>query len=224
MDYLNGLLNLPLELSQGEKEAATKVLETMGKKVVIKDRIKLLHKNLPIEHLNQEERESLLEILEKFNSILQLPEDAPGMRDHLEREIPLKPGTIPINVRLHRLPQSKEGGVRPSNHRDVAKRSGPTNLRVHNKRLLEVLQWLKEANIRLQPDKCNFLGKEVVYLGHIITADGIRADPSKIEAVSSFPEPENEKEVISFLSLAGYYRKFMNDISKMATPLTELLK
>jgi len=59
----------------------------------------------------------------------------------------------------------------------------------------------------------------VIYLGHIITEDGIRPDPSKLHAVKNFPTPKKVKGVQSFLGLAGYYRKFIENFSKIAKPL-----
>jgi len=64
----------------------------------------------------------------------------------------------------------------------------------------------------------------VIYLGHIITKDGIRPDPSKLYAVEKFSMPRKIKGVQSFLGLAGYYQKFIEDFSKIAKPLTKLLE
>jgi len=64
----------------------------------------------------------------------------------------------------------------------------------------------------------------VIYLGHIITEDGIRPDPSKLHAVKNFPTPKKVKDVQSFLGLAGYYQKFIENFSKIAKPLTKLTK
>jgi len=83
---------------------------------------------------------------------------------------------------------------------------------------------LRRANLKLQPDKCEFLRKEVSYLGHIIGENGVRPDPKKIEAVQNFPIPKNAKNVKQFLGLAGYYRRFIKGFSKIAKPLTNLLK
>ena len=62
------------------------------------------------------------------------------------------------------------------------------------------------------------------FLGHVISGDGIAVDPSKVEAVLDWKEPSTVTEIRSFLGLAGYYRKFIKDFSKMATPLTRLTK
>jgi len=97
---------------------------------------------------------------------------------------------------------------------------GP-NLKEHNKRLNQVLDRLREHDLKLQPVKCEFLRKEVIY-GHIITKDLIRPDPSKLYAVEKFPVPRKVKNIQSFLGLAGYYRKFIEDFSKIAKPLMKL--
>ena len=99
-----------------------------------------------------------------------------------------------------------------------------SSLEDHNKRLTEVLQRLREANLKLQPDKCEFLRKEVNYLGHVISEDGISPDPAKLQAIRDFPEPQKVKDVQSFIGLAGYYRKFIKEFSKIAKPLTKLTK
>ncbi|KMQ85846.1 enzymatic polyprotein endonuclease reverse [Lasius niger] len=98
------------------------------------------------------------------------------------------------------------------------------SLQEHNKRLIEVLRRLRENNLKLQPDKCEFLRKEVTYLGHIITENGISPDPSKLEAVKNFPTPTKVKDVQAFIGLAGYYRRFIENFSKIAKPLTKLTK
>jgi hypothetical protein len=98
------------------------------------------------------------------------------------------------------------------------------NLKVHNERLREVLDRIRKYNIKLQPDKCEFLRKEVCYLGHIIGHTGVRPDEKRIAAVKNFPEPKTTRELKGFLGLAGYYRRFIPNFSKIAKALTELLK
>jgi len=99
-----------------------------------------------------------------------------------------------------------------------------SSLQEHNKRLTEVLQRLRKHNLKLQVEKCEFLRKEVTYLGHIISEDGILPDPAKVSAVKNFPTPKKVKDVQSFIGLAGYYRKFIKNFSKIAKPLTMLTK
>jgi len=97
-------------------------------------------------------------------------------------------------------------------------------LREHEIKFRKLAEKLKEANLKLQPDKCEFLRREVIYLGHIITEDGVKPDPNKIKAVENFPVPKNSKGIKQFLGLAGYYRRFISNFSKTAKPLTDLLK
>ena len=71
--------------------------------------------------------------------------------------------------------------------------------------------------------KCDFWLKEVSFLGHIVSAKGIRVDPTKIEAIMSWKQPRNVIEMRSFLCLAGYYRWFVKGFSVIASTLTMLL-
>jgi len=98
------------------------------------------------------------------------------------------------------------------------------NLLDHNRKLTEVFQSFRNFNLKLQPKKCHFVRKEICYLGHIITSQGIKPDPSKIEAINKYPTPKNAKEIKSFLGLAGYYRRFIKNFSEMAQPMNALLK
>ena len=66
--------------------------------------------------------------------------------------------------------------------------------------------------------------KEVQFLGHIISKDGVSVDPSKIQDVLNWSTPTTVPEIRSFLGLAGYYRRFVPEFSKVARPMTELLK
>lgn len=68
--------------------------------------------------------------------------------------------------------------------------------------------------MKLQLDKCEFLKKEVAYLGHIIGGNGVKPDPKKLNAVKEFPHPQEVKNIRQFLGLAGYYRRFIPKFSK----------
>lgn len=91
-------------------------------------------------------------------------------------------------------------------------------------RLEMVLQRLRNANLKLKPKKCNLFQKEVLYLGHVVSAEGVKTDPTKVEAVKSWPTPSNPTEVRSFLGLASYYRRFVQKFSDVVKPLTNLTK
>ncbi|VVC38503.1 Reverse transcriptase domain, partial [Cinara cedri] len=90
------------------------------------------------------------------------------------------------------------------------------DLKVYNERLEKVMCRLREHNLRVQPAKCEFLKKEVTYLGHIITENGVRPDERKIESVVNFPLPKIQREIKGFLGLTGFYRKFIQNYSQIS--------
>lgn len=90
-------------------------------------------------------------------------------------------------------------------------------LEEHEIKFNRLMERIKEANLKLQPDKCEFLRKEVAYLGHVISQDGVKPDSGKINAVRNFPIPRNPKNIKQFLGLA-YYRRFIPNFSKVAKP------
>ena len=92
------------------------------------------------------------------------------------------------------------------------------------KHLQVVFDRLRSANLKLKPQKCHFAAKEVTYLGHIISKHGIKADPAKTSAVTTFPVPKDPSEVRSFLGLCNYYRRFVKGYANMAAPLNRLLQ
>lgn len=99
-----------------------------------------------------------------------------------------------------------------------------TSIKDHETKLKRVLNRLREFNLKLQPEKCKFLHREVVYLGHTITEHGIKPDESKIQPILSFPKPTNPKGIKSFLGMIGYYRRFIPNFAEIAKPLTKLLR
>ena len=98
------------------------------------------------------------------------------------------------------------------------------SLQEHNARLREVFEKLRQFNLKIEPDKCEFFKTGLSYLGHVVTGEGVKPDPEKVKALTSFPTPKNTSDVKSFLGLAGYYRKFIPQFSKIAKPLNDLLK
>ena len=94
----------------------------------------------------------------------------------------------------------------------------------HLVHIREVFRRLREANLKITAKKCDFAKKELQYLGHIVSVDGILPTNKKIQAVESFPQPKTQTEVRSFLGLAGYYRKFIKNFAKISLPLTNLTK
>ena len=94
----------------------------------------------------------------------------------------------------------------------------------HEQYLKIVLQTVREKKLYAKLSKCDFWLKEVSFLGHIVSAEGVRVDPTKIEAVVNWKPPRNVTEVRSFLGLVGYYRISVRGFSIIASPLTKLLR
>ena len=99
-----------------------------------------------------------------------------------------------------------------------------TSLQEHIVNLRKVFQRLRESNFKIQMDKSEFLKRETAFLGHIISADGVKPNPDKIAAIEKYPIPKTPKEIKQFLGLVGYYRKFIPDFATLTKPLTQCLK
>jgi hypothetical protein len=102
---------------------------------------------------------------------------------------------------------------------------------VYNKSLADHLSHLEQVFCLLHQvtwviklSKCKFAQRFITYLGHLISADGVATDLSKVEAILHWPQPRNIKDLRSFLGLAGYYRKFVKHFAIIAKPLTASLK
>ena len=87
----------------------------------------------------------------------------------------------------------------------------------------KVLTKCIEMNLSLSPKKCEFLMTEGTVLGHTISCQGLQVDPNKIALIKKVPPPQKVRDVRSFLGLVGYYRRFIKDFSKLASPLFGLL-
>jgi hypothetical protein len=92
------------------------------------------------------------------------------------------------------------------------------------KHLHIVLQCLRDHKLYAKFSKCEFWLDSVKFLGHTISKNGISVDPSKVQEVMDWKPPKSVHQILSFLGLAGYYHQFIPNFSRIAKPMTELLK
>ena len=98
------------------------------------------------------------------------------------------------------------------------------SLAEHRRHVRMVLERLREAGLCLKPSKCQFHVQEVAFLGFIVGPNGIQMDPFKVEAITTWPVPKSVHDIRVFLGLANFYRRFIHNFSKVAAPITELLR
>lgn len=89
------------------------------------------------------------------------------------------------------------------------------SMTAHNQNLVRVLERLRSTNLKLNPLKCKFLRKDIMYLGHKITSKGVEPDPPKVEALTKYPRPTNTDEVKRFVAFANYYRRFIPNFANI---------
>ena len=98
------------------------------------------------------------------------------------------------------------------------------NLNEHISHLKQVFTLLQKAGMKIKVQKCRFARQEVEYLGHIVSHQGIKGDPKKLTAVRNSPTPRNLDELRSFLGLANYYRRFIDQFASIVHALLQLTK
>jgi len=94
----------------------------------------------------------------------------------------------------------------------------------HEENLRIVLQTLRDQQLYAKLSKCEFWLKKVSFIRQVISQGRITVDPSKIEVVLKWESPKSIFEIMSFLGIAGYYRRFIEGFSKLALPLTKLTR
>ncbi len=96
------------------------------------------------------------------------------------------------------------------------------NIQEHFEHLEQLFDVLEAAGLTLNLSKCNMLQKSITFLGHVVSAEGVRTETAKVEAVQNFPVPTTLKEGQRFLGLAGWYHRFIPHFSEIAASLHAL--
>ncbi|XP_073137097.1 uncharacterized protein [Henckelia pumila] len=178
-------------------------------------------------------------VVEEFPDVF--PEEIPGFppQREIDFSIDLMPGANPVSRAPYRLAPAElkelkeqlqdlleKGYIRPiasyESVRKIFQRQHFEHDMEHRDHLRLVLQTLRTAQLYAKFSKCEFWLDRVVFLGHVISAQGVSVDPSKIDVVLNWTTPRNVSEIRSFLGLAGYYRRFIEGFSKIAKPMTQL--
>lgn len=93
----------------------------------------------------------------------------------------------------------------------------------HIKLLEEVAKRLREANLSINLQKSQFCRFEVPFLGYLLSCDGLKPDPSKVQAILDFEAPKTIRQIRRFLGMVNYYRRFIGDFSEITAPISDLL-
>jgi glutaminase len=96
------------------------------------------------------------------------------------------------------------------------------NREEHEEHLRLVLQVLREHQLYVKLNKCDFFQKQIHYLGHVLSKEGVAVDPNKIRSIMEWPTPKDVLDIRSFMGLEGYYRRSIKYFSKIGCPITSL--
>ncbi|XP_075483675.1 uncharacterized protein LOC142523828 [Primulina tabacum] len=161
-----------------------------------------------------------IEVVQEYPDIF--ADDVPGLppdREELLDKGFIHPSSSPWGAPVL-FEKKKDGSLRLCiDYRELNK-----TRELHSEHLRIVLQTLREKQLYAKLKKCEFWLEQVAFLNHIVSKEVIVVDPSKIESIKQWSIPKTVSEVRSFLGLAGYYRRFIADFSKIALPLTSLTR
>ena len=92
----------------------------------------------------------------------------------------------------------------------------------HDYRLIQVLNKCCEIEVKLNPDKCIFKSMQILFFGHLVTSDGLRPDPEKINAIANMPAPQNKMQLQYFVGFCNCLTSYVPHLTDILAPLCEL--
>ena len=94
----------------------------------------------------------------------------------------------------------------------------------HVQRLEQIFERIREAGLKLKPTKCNMFKQEVIFLGYVVSGEGVRPSPVNSTKILDWPEPRTAKQEKQFVAMGSYYRRYVRNFASMVRPMTELTK
>ncbi|GKE03273.1 putative reverse transcriptase domain-containing protein [Tanacetum coccineum] len=171
---------------------------------------------IDIEDKSKEKRLEDVPIIRDFSYVF--PEDFPGLplTQQVEFQINLIPNAALIARAPYRLP--------PSEMKELSEQLKELfkNKQEHEEHIKLILELLKKEELYAKFSMCEFWIPKVQFLGYVIDSQGIHVDPTKIESIKYWASPKSPTEIQQFLGLAGYYRRFIEEFSKIGKPMTKL--
>ncbi|XP_073124289.1 uncharacterized protein [Henckelia pumila] len=196
----------------------TRIISSLQAKQLVIDGCESFLASLSLTELPARPTISDVDVVRDFEDVF--PDDVAGIPPDREVEfsIDLVPGTVLISKAPYRLAPTEMKEIKEQIQELLDKGEE------HKQHLRTILELLRERKLLAKFDKCEFWLERVAFLGHIISKSGVEVDPSKVQAVKEWSVPRGASEIRSFLSLAGYYRKFIKGFSSIVVPLTALTK
>ena len=174
-----------------------------------------------INHLNSEQVDDIVKLLQYFPEVTS---DTPGKCNVIQHDIELLPSQLsPIRQPAYRVgPRKLEVMKAEVDYLLKNNLAEPNTWKEHVYRLTQLFHRLKEVGLTINLAKSMFGSGTVVYLGHVVGMGQLRPKQANVEAILKFPTPTTRKDLLRFLGMAGFYRRFCPNFSAVSAPLTNL--
>ncbi|XP_069183685.1 uncharacterized protein [Procambarus clarkii] len=194
----------------------------------------VLHKlQAKLTHVAEGDQPSLLKMIRRYKRIIR---DVPGLTSVLQHDVMLEEGVRPIKQHPYRLNPLKKKVVKDEveymlKHHLIAPSTSPWSSPIllvpkpdHLRHIEDFFEAMLQSGLVVNLHKSAFAKTSVIFLGHKVGGGWIAPKASKVEAIVQYPTPATRKDILRFLGMAGFYRKFVPNFSSIAAPLTNLLR